>query len=302
MPTLPADLRLQAAGQLALITAAQFEKAAVPDKRRAAWVARGWIEPVQPRVWRLAGSPVTLEQRLLAAVLAAGPGAAASHRAAAWLWDLVADAPVEIVVPRGRTPRLWGAILHTSCDPVEAYHRRTIPVTTPMRSLVDLAAVVDAPKEVEDALDRGLVAGLFGVAAVEAELARLKRRGRAGAGRLQQVLDRRALDDKRADGLLEPRYARLEREYRLPPAVFQHEVRWGRRTYRIDFAYPDLNVAVEVDGYEKRATREAFQHDTERQTALAVLGWKVLRFTWLDLTGFPQRVTAEIAAATGQPH
>ena len=49
--------------------------------------------------------------------------------------------------------------------------------------------------------------------------------------------------------------------------------------YKVDVAFPKQKVAIEVDGY----------------------GWKVLRFTWLDLTEHPQRVTAEIAAATRSP-
>ncbi|HET9441816.1 MAG TPA: DUF559 domain-containing protein [Acidimicrobiales bacterium] len=66
--------------------------------------------------------------------------------------------------------------------------------------------------------------------------------------------------------------------------------------FRIDFAYPDLGVAIEVDGYEKRATRAAFQHDTERQTALAALGWTVLRFTWHDVVRRPAYVAGTVEA------
>ena len=43
-----------------------------------------------------------------------------------------------------------------------------------------------------------------------------------------------------------------------------------------------------------------FQHDRERQNNIALLGWQVLRFTWLDLTEYPQRVIAEIKFAIGE--
>ncbi|HET9444290.1 MAG TPA: DUF559 domain-containing protein [Acidimicrobiales bacterium] len=298
MGAVPASVTRLAAGQFGLVTMDQCLAAGVRQSTLGGWVRRGWLVRVQPKVYRIAGAPVTFEQRLLAAVFAAGPRAAASHRAAAWLWGLVDDAPVEVVVPTGRSARLRSAVVHHTRDPIVLSRRRGIPTTTPMRALVDLGAVEDDAGRIEEALDRGLVAGLYPVAAVEWELARLARPGRRGAGRLQQVLDRRALDDRPPDGLLEPRFARLLRRHGLPPAAFQHGVAWRGRRYRIDFAYPDRSIAIEVDGYEKRSTREAFQADTERQTALAALGWTVLRVTWRDVVRRPAYVAATVATAT----
>lgn len=296
MTALPTAVSRLAASNHGLVTVAQCRSLGVADSTLGGWARRGWLVRAQPRVYRVAGAPVSWEQRLLAAVLAAGDHAAASHRAAARLWGLLDEAPVELVVPRGRTPVLRSAVVHRTRDPIVPVRRRGVPATTPMRALVDLGAVEADPERLEEALDRGLVAGLFTTAAVEWELAGLARPGRRGAGRMQAVLDRRALDDRRPDGMLEPRFARLQRAHGLPPAVFQHEVAWRGRRYRIDFAYPDLAIAVEVDGYEKRANRRAFQRDTERQTALATLGWTVLRFTWRDVVRRPAYVAVTVAA------
>src|SRR5687768_12281231 len=94
----------RAALQYGLITWHQLRAAGVPSSTISRWVRAGRLVRVQPQVYLIVGTPPSWEQDLLAAVVAAGPGAVASHRAAAKLWGLVDDAPVEITVPRGRTP------------------------------------------------------------------------------------------------------------------------------------------------------------------------------------------------------
>lgn len=62
-------------------------------------------------------------------------------------------------------------------------------------------------------------------------------------------------------------------------------------------AFPDAKVAIEVDGWAFHSDAEVFVSDRNRQNAISLLGWKVLRFTWFDLTVNPQRVLAEIKHA-----
>jgi very-short-patch-repair endonuclease len=71
--------------------------------------------------------------------------------------------------------------------------------------------------------------------------------------------------------------------------------------YKIDVAFPKQKVAIEVDGWAFHSDPEAFAIDRKRQNAIALLGWQVLRFTWLDLTEYPQRVIAEIRRAIRSP-
>jgi hypothetical protein len=289
------DLDTVAAGQYGLVTSAQLSELGVPPSTVRNWRHRKRLERVQPGVNRLAGTTQTFHQKLLAAVLSAGSGAAASHRAAARLWDMwlpEPDQPPEIVVPRDHRVRLWNGIAHSTRDPIPTVRRHGIPTTTPMRTLVDLGAVCNA-HEVEDALDRALIGRLCTVAAVEWELARVARTGRRGAGVLHQVLDDRALGAQRPDGLLEPRFARLVRRFGLPQPVFQY--RFGR--FRIDFAWPRFKVAVEVDGYQFHGSRAAWQADRARQNVLGAAGWVVLRFTWEELVRRPGAVAAAILAA-----
>jgi very-short-patch-repair endonuclease len=67
--------------------------------------------------------------------------------------------------------------------------------------------------------------------------------------------------------------------------------------YKIDVAFPNAGVAIETDGWAFHSDALSFQVDRKRQNAIALLGWQVLRFTWLDLTEYPQRVIATIRRA-----
>lgn len=67
--------------------------------------------------------------------------------------------------------------------------------------------------------------------------------------------------------------------------------------YRVDVAFPAAKVAIEVDGWAFHSSQVDFQNDRERQNNIALSGWHVLRFTWLDLVEYPQRVLAQIRSA-----
>jgi very-short-patch-repair endonuclease len=252
---------------------------------------------VHPSVFALAGAPSCWEQGALAAVLAGGSGCVASHRAAARLWGLADWDEVDVSVDRPRLPRLAGVSVHRTRDLAagDLTVRHGIPVMNPMRMLVDLGAVV--PRwAVSDVLERALVARLVTIKAVEATLERSARRGRRGCGVLRRVLEERALGAERPDSLAEARMAKLLREHDLPMPEFQHRVVNG---YRVDFAYPEKRLAIEVDGHEFHSTPAQLQADLARQNEIVAAGWTVLRFTWLDLTRRPGRVAALVLGHLG---
>lgn len=294
-------LDVLALGQHGLVVRRQLLDAGLSASAIKRWVSADRLIVLYPGVYRLAGSPPSWEQRLLAAVLAAGDGAVASHRSAARLWRVLDAEEIELTLPRSRRTRLSGVVIHRSDDVVGAHvvHRNGVPSTTPLRMLVDLGAVLPGDL-VEDALDRALALRLVTVPGVQASLDAVARRGRCGAGVLRTVLDSRALGADRPDSLLEPRMARLLRRHQLPPAVFQYEVRHaGRFVARIDFAYPRVRLAIEVDGFETHSSPRALQGDLRRQNLLVGLGWRVLRFTWADVVRNPDRVAAEIERVLG---
>jgi very-short-patch-repair endonuclease len=254
---------------------------------------------MHPGVYVVGGAPDTWHQRMLGACLAAGGLAVASHRSAARLWGLLGDdGLVEISVLRPKGPKPADVVWHRSRDLLSRHTtvRAGIPVTNPMRTLVDLGAVVK-PWVVEDALDRGLSRRLFPLSAVEWVLHDVARPGRRGCGVLRTVLDERALGAAPPDGLLEPRMARLLRDQDLPPAVFQHAI--PGLGARVDFAYPDARLAIEVDGYEVHGTPRAFTADLQRQNRLVIAGWTVIRFTWVEVVRHPAKVATAVRDALG---
>jgi very-short-patch-repair endonuclease len=90
---------------------------------------------------------------------------------------------------------------------------------------------------------------------------------------------------------------RLLRGAALPAATFQHEV-WhhGRFIARLDAAYPDRFVGIEVDGYAFHTEQAAFERDRTRQNALIALGWRILRFTHRDVVRSPHQVIRSISS------
>ena len=292
-----------ASGQIGLITHDQALECGLSEKAIRHRVDSGrWLRR-HIGVYAVAGAPRSWEQDLLAACLAAGRGAVVSHRAAAALWgmDGLRRDVIELSVPRPLCHRLRGVTVHRSTDLERSMPttRAGIPVTSPMRTLVDLGAVVPS-WTVERALDQTLSRRLVTVVGLRRQLDALARKGRRGAGVLRALLDERADSSFGTESVLEALMRRLCRDHGLPVPVSQFEVRCGRRLLgRVDFAFPDDRLAIEVDGYEHHASIEAFQHDRARQNDLVGGGWTVLRFTWDDVTRRPERVAAAILRVLG---
>lgn len=67
--------------------------------------------------------------------------------------------------------------------------------------------------------------------------------------------------------------------------------------YKVDVGFPSQKVAIEVDGLAFHSATEDFHADRVRQNNIVLMGWQVLRFTWLDLTEYPDRVIAIVRNA-----
>ena len=93
--------------------------------------------------------------------------------------------------------------------------------------------------------------------------------------------------------------ARLFVRHGLPPP--QAEVVWGpSRRYRLDFAYPSLRLAIEVDGWSAHFAPEQQRYDNRRANALTRAGWTVLHYDWWEVTNDGERVASEIATTYRQ--
>jgi very-short-patch-repair endonuclease len=105
------------------------------------------------------------------------------------------------------------------------------------------------------------------------------RHGRHGVGKLRAILDEHFGEVAVTDSGFERLFLVRLAEVGLPRPVLQHEVVVGGRTYRLDLAYPEPMVDIELDGSIHRED-EVWQKDLPRQNALMLAGWTVLRYTW----------------------
>lgn len=265
---------------------------------------QGRWERVAPAVYRVTGSADGWRQSLLVACFAWGAGAAASHRGGAPLWSLAGCAAgvVELTVPPNRN-RAGPGLVHRGALPVaDVTLVDAIPVTTPARTLIDLAAVVPAD-DLEEALDDALRRGLVSIRRMRWRLDELARRGRPGVTAIRRLLEARDPSMAIPESVLERRLLRTLRGSGLPAPVLQHEIRIGGRLIAIvDFAYPDVRLAIEADGFRWHAGRRRFDHDRERRNQLTLLGWRIIHVTWTDLVHRPATVTAAIATALAAEH
>lgn len=248
--------------------------------------------------------PLTPHQRILGACLSAGPPAVASHRSAGWLWGLVHSEPptIEITVPFGYHRRVGATVVHQALDAAsQPVHWKTrVPVTDPLRTVFDLAGVLRFPA-LENAVDAALASRLINLAGLVAELGRRQVKSRRGGPALRAILADRGMLHGPAPSVLEARMERLLHGHGLPPPVRELLVEADGHRYRLDFAYPKEAVAVETDGYENHATPRARDADSLRQNALLMAGWRILRFTWGDVTRDPRHVAAQIRELLDNP-
>ena len=259
----------------------------VADERR--------FEPLYPDVARIIGSPVTHEQRIAAAVLAAGPGAMASHRSGARLWgvDRPDHDPLDVMlVGRTRRARLDGIVIHRprNLDDLSPSVRQGISVTNPLRILTDLGAV-DAPA-LFDTLQHFIMRGWVNTAAVAAVLDRHSGRGYRGGTALRNALDQWLVDGKPADSELEVRMAKIRDDHGLPPMTFHAEV----LGFEVDFLVDGTNIVVECDGWTTHGVdRQVFVSDRDKDSYLMSKGYVVLRLTRQVLLFRPRLAAERIA-------
>src|SRR4051794_19612793 len=214
---------------------------------------RGRLHVLHRGVYAVGHPSLTREGRWMAAVLAGGEGAVLSHRSAAALWGIRAGAggKAEITAPSERRhPRIAAHLVRLRADEMTV-HRR-IPVTTPARTLLDLAALLDE-HQLARAAERAEALRLTSPTSLEALAARY--RGRPGVPALGRIAPNVAATTTRSE--LERRFLTLLDAERLPRPLVNVPIEGAEA----DFAWPARRLVVELDGYETHGTRAAFERD-----------------------------------------
>jgi very-short-patch-repair endonuclease len=188
---------------------------------------------------------------------------------------------------------LRGVVVHNTdrLDPIDQFRRIGIPVTTPARTLLDLGAV--APVEVvEPALEDALMRRLVTLQLLNSTLERLGGPGRRGAAVLRALVEERDPATAPTQSMLEDLLFRVVRRGGLPAPVRQYEV----AGVRLDGAYPGFRLGLEADSRVWHGGRLDVQRNSDKANLLLAHGWRVLHFTFFDLTRRARHVVASVGA------
>jgi very-short-patch-repair endonuclease len=248
-------------------------------------VHRGVYAIVGPRL-------MTRHGRWMAAVLACGPGAVLSYRAAAALWGIRGGTRVEVTVPRGRKARP-GIQLHYAnlpADEVTVHHG--IPTTTVPRTLLDLSAVVQRD-ELRSAFRQAEQLGLRDPVWVGQLVERYPRK--PGTPILKAVFEELLSGLNIVRSEFEERFQAFLLNAGLPRPLTNVRI----EGMEVDCAWPDQRLIVELDGRSVHDTAAAFEEDRARDRRLEAAGWRVVRVTWRQLHKTPAELEADLRRLLG---
>ena len=250
----------------------------------------GDLRPDYRGVYSLGHRPLSRESRWMSAVLYAGDGAAVSYWSAASLLRMRPGTGPRshVTTARRKRSRKEIRIHHAHLVDDEMTVENGIPVTTPARTLLDLAPHLPSP-----VLARMLDAAPRHEGATLAELLERYPR-RSGSAKLRGLLGTE-MPMTRSD--LEAVVLDAIERAGLP----RPQVNASVEGYECDFVWPEHRVIAELDTYATHGSRTAFERDRERDRKLAIAGWRVVRLTSAegvaDLTGLLAATEARSPAA-----
>jgi hypothetical protein len=282
----------------------QLDRAGVSRAARQRRVDSGaWRLPLAG-VYALAGVPPSFEQRLWAAWLAVGPCGVVSHETAAERHGMpnIVRGRLVLTVPHSGWHRIKGVFVHQLGDVLPDHIGAVggLPVTTPPRTIVDLAAVVH-PARLARIVEDSKHAGITSYADIGQCLTSVARRGKPGVRSLTRVLDRLGRGNAPAMSILERRTLELVRERGLPMPVPQYPFPGRQFTADcVDFAYPAAKLVLETDGRRWHSRIAELTRDRERDLEAARHGWQTLRFLYEHVIGDPDGTADTIRTVLAQ--
>ncbi len=278
-----------------VISVAQLRDCGIDHHGVAQRVLSGRLHRLHRGVYVVGHRGLTLRGRFRAAVLAAPAGAALSNFSAAAFWTFIPwrERLVEVVIPGGGSRRIEGVRVHRSrsLERRDVRRRGGIPVTSPARTLLDVAAVLP-----EKALRRAArqAQALRLVTVLELLEIAQRCRGHRGAAKLRAVVaDGHAptvstLEDDLLD-LLDA--AGIERPKINAP------LRLNGRTIIPDYLWPARRLAIEADSATWHDYKLVRENDADKQAILEAHGYRVLRVTGDQARDEPEQTLTRIRAA-----
>jgi very-short-patch-repair endonuclease len=289
----PLDVRIAriAGRHNRVVTWDQLVDAGISRRAIAHRVATGRLHRQHTGVYLLDSPQLASRLTLLtAAVAACAPDAALSHRSAAEHWGMLPphDGDIDVTVT-GRNPgSRRGVRRHRTrtLEPRDIRTRRGIRVTSPARTIVDNARDPDLEELVATALDARLVSQRQ----IDEAIARCPKS--PGVPRLHALVHQEG-GPRVTRSWGERRILSLIRTAALPVP----ETNVPLHGFVVDALWRDLRLVVEVDGYEYHGGRASFESDRARDATLVAAGYRVIRFTAVQLRDEPLVVIARLAAA-----
>jgi len=271
--------------QYALVTRAQALAAGLSDGQIRARLRNGtWIE-VRPSVYAIAGAPQSWHQMLLASVLAFGAASWSSHETASHLWTLrTFDQPerLELVTALGSRARLEGVRDRRSGSLFESdlTVRHRIPTVTAERALIDVSSRLSADR-LGRVLDDAMRRRLIDLEEFRRCAGRLLPAPGRSMSKVHAVLGARIPGYEPGDSDLETRALRALTAAGLPPPKQQYRMILRGKKVRVDLAYPELKIAIELDSWKYHGGNNltAFTHDRAKKNDLIAKGWAAPSFT-----------------------
>jgi predicted transcriptional regulator of viral defense system len=276
-----------AAAQWGVIDWRQLQDCGVSGESIKWWLGTGRLHLKHSGVYAYGHPWLPVEGRMVAAILHAGAGTVLSHATAAWWWGLIDSEPTVIDVSTPTRARSTEGVAVHHPRRIDATTHRRFPITTVARTLVDYAARATL-REVRQALAEAEYRRLLDVEEVLAACAP----GRRGSKRLRRALARHQpkLALTRSD--TERRFFGLCERAALPLP----EVNAPVSLMRIDMVWPELGLAVELDGYEGHHTRAQMERDRGRELHARMAGLTLIRYTWNQVTHEPGLVVADLSS------
>jgi hypothetical protein len=233
----------------------------------------------------------------MTAVLAAGPGAVLSHRAAGALHRIHRPECLEVTVRHPRRPVHDIQVHHSKYLPDDEIKTiGGIPVTSPPRTLLDLATVL-TKHQLERALHEAEFHQLLDPLSLPDLIARYPRR--RGIRAIKSALARLQFGANVPRKELEKRFLAFLDQATLPIPETNSYLHVGGRWFECDCLWRAQRLIVELDGRAAHATSAAFERDRERDRVLQVEGWRVVRITWRQLHDHRRSIAADLERLLG---
>jgi very-short-patch-repair endonuclease/predicted transcriptional regulator of viral defense system len=270
--------------QHGMVTRRQLVEAGLEEHQIAYRVKAGRLIRRHRGVYAVGHVPLSPHARAMAAVLACGPRATLSHRSAGALWGLLRYAGPPDVTTAGKHRHPHITLHRSRLAETDITTHYGIPTTTPARTIIDLADMLDAAsltRAVHDARLRHILS--------LDDLAAQLTRGRATRV-LASLIDRPTAPTR---SVLEDAFLRFLDRHRLP----RPEVNAVVAGYEVDMLWRPQRLIAELDGHEFHAG--SFERDRDRDADLVAAGFRVVRVTSIRLTSAPQREATRFRTLLG---